>query len=495
MLLVVFIPEQLFSHSYYTVSDNSETSLIVNSDFTSLADKTSPAVVDILTQSQYNPFLSDPFFQTFFSHSLQTENFSSSVQSSGSGVIIHKNGFILTCAHVVDKADEIYVKLNTGEKFEAKKLVVYPQIDIALVQLISEKKLDLPFLKLATKFPLKNGSPVAALGNGFNLGQSFTNGIISASRRNLRMRDSDNFSRVLQHTAVVNPGNSGGALVDKYGDLIGINNAIYSRGDVHSGVGFAIPSDIIRKYLDKYALKYPDVVTGVEDVKNYLNSSKDNPQDLPQRGVLLEEISSDSSLAKAGVRSGDILYQINNDPISDIIEWEQFEDTINPMKAYDFKILRGNQLLSFTVHFSVVSHFSSSKEFKISQPPFDKCSFVPVLKGSKQARKFKKFTNGVRVICVKTKDDQLPSSFMGILSLNGNGSLLKNDDIIISVNGVAIENQETFESAVKRGMLKNEMNIVLIRNNTTMNLSLRGLPNEAKSDKILPGVFGSEGDV
>lgn len=477
---MVLLPKQLFSYAYYSVADVAGISLISNSDFTALADKTSPAVVDILTHSKYNPFLTDPFFQTFLSNGLQDDNFSSSVQSSGSGVIIHEQGYVLTCAHVVDKADEIFIKLNSGDKFIAKKLVVYPQVDIALLQIISTKKLSLPYLKLAVNFPLKNGSPVAALGNGFNLGQSFTNGIISASKRILRMRESDSFSRVLQHTAVVNPGNSGGALVDSFGNLVGINNAIYSRGDVHSGVGFAIPSDIIRKYLDKFSSHYPDVVTGVDDVSNYISTEIDglHKNQLPQRGVCIKALSTDSPLVKAGIKDGDIIYQINNEPIHDRVDWEQYEDTINPMVVHNFKILRGEKIESVAVTFSAISDLSSFKEFKTSAAPFDKYLFVPVLKGSKVARKFKNFKGAIRVKCENDKNADDAPSFFAMLNLKNHGSLLKNDDILLSINEIPVKDKISFESAFKKAQKMKLMTIVLIRRNTTMTLSLSGLFGE-----------------
>ncbi len=477
---MVLLPEQLFSYTYYTTADAPGNSLIINSDFTALADKTSPAVVDILTHSKHNRFLTDPFFQTFFSHGFQNDGPTPMVQSSGSGVIIHSQGYVLTCAHVVDIADEIYIKLNSGDKFTAKKLVDYPQIDIALLQIVTTKKLSLPFLKLSDNFPIKNGSPVAALGNGFNLGQSFTNGIISASRRILRMRDSESFSRVLQHTAVVNPGNSGGALVDCFGNLVGINNAIYSRGDVHSGVGFAIPSSIIRKYLDKFSSKYADVATGIDDVKNYISTDEADPNKakLPRHGVYIKELSSDSVLVKAGIRVGDIIYQINNESIHDIVDWMQYEDTINPMVSHDFKILRDKKTESISVRFSVTSEIDTFKEFKINISPFDKCSFVPVLKGSKLARKFKNFKGAIRVVCDNALKEDDTSSFFGALNLQNHGSLFKNDDIILSINEILVKDQNSFESAVKKSKLKNQMNIVLIRDNSTMKLSLSGLFSE-----------------
>src|SRR5690349_19888606 len=215
-----------------------------------LVNKTAPAVVNIATlqqsPAQQNPLLQDPFFRRYFGipdAALQP------AMAAGSGVIVDgARGLVITNFHVVQNAQQVEVGLKDGRKLPADPVVLAPQLDIAVLH-ISAK--DLPALNLGDSSKLDVGDYVVAIGNPFNLGQTVTSGIISATNRPLGQGDSRRF---LQTDAPINPGNSGGPLIDLHGNIIGINSALFSPSQSEAsagnvGIGFAIPSNDVKKIL------------------------------------------------------------------------------------------------------------------------------------------------------------------------------------------------------------------------------------------------------
>ena len=215
-----------------------------------LVNKTAPAVVNIATlqqsPAQQNPLLQDPFFRRYFGipdAALQP------AMAAGSGVIVDgARGLVITNFHVVQNAQQVEVGLKDGRKLPADPVVLAPQLDIAVLH-ISAK--DLPALNLGDSSKLDVGDYVVAIGNPFNLGQTVTSGIISATNRPLGQGDSRRF---LQTDAPINPGNSGGPLIDLKGNIIGINSALFSPSQSEAsagnvGIGFAIPSNDVKKIL------------------------------------------------------------------------------------------------------------------------------------------------------------------------------------------------------------------------------------------------------
>ncbi|MCC6345904.1 MAG: trypsin-like peptidase domain-containing protein, partial [Nitrospirales bacterium] len=212
-----------------------------------IAAAASPSVVNIATittvsveETPYGDLFKDPFFRRFFGDRDQPApggKFRSS--SLGSGVIISRDGYILTNLHVVKDADEIKVTLNDKREFRGKVIGIDPQTDLSVVRIEAK---DLPAVRMGKSSALKAGDVVLAIGNPFGLNQTITMGIVSAvGRSDLGITDYEDF---IQTDAAVNPGNSGGALVNINGELIGINTAIASTSGGYMGVGFAIPSDM-----------------------------------------------------------------------------------------------------------------------------------------------------------------------------------------------------------------------------------------------------------
>jgi S1-C subfamily serine protease len=215
-----------------------------------LVKKTAPAVVNIATlqpsPAQQNPLLQDPFFRRYFGipdAALQP------AMAAGSGVIVDgARGLVITNFHVVQNAQAVEVGLKDGRKLPADPVVLAPDLDIAVLRIDAR---NLPTLDLGDSSKLEVGDYVVAIGNPFNLGQTVTSGIISATDRPLGRGDTRRF---LQTDAPINPGNSGGPLIDLHGNIIGINSALFSPSQSEAsagnvGIGFAIPSNDVKKIL------------------------------------------------------------------------------------------------------------------------------------------------------------------------------------------------------------------------------------------------------
>jgi len=232
----------------------------------------------------------------------------------GSGVIISKDGIILTNYHVISGADTIKVILNNKEEFNAKIIGSDPKTDIAVLQI---KANNLPIAKLGNSDKIEVGHWAIAIGNPFGLSQTITLGIISAKgRSNLRLVDYENF---IQTDAAINPGNSGGALVNIDGEVIGINTAIFSRSGGYQGIGFAIPINMAKKVM-KALFENGQITRGWLGVYiQPLTNSIKRKLDLEiKSGVLVGNVTQNSPASKAGIRKGDIITQYKNEKIYDV---------------------------------------------------------------------------------------------------------------------------------------------------------------------------------
>ncbi len=281
--------------------------------FRMAAKKAMPAVVNIFTTKQTriqnHPFLDDPVLRHFFGDQLEERKKQNS--SLGSGVIISKEGFILTNHHVIESADEIEVALSDGRKAVAKVVGTDPETDLAVLKINLE---NLPTIVMGNPSNVAVGDVVLAIGNPFGVGQTVTMGIISAlERTQLGLSTFENF---IQTDAAINPGNSGGALVDINGNLIGINSAIYSRSGGSLGIGFAIPADLAKRTLEQI-IKTGFVIRGwigvqVQDLSKELSESFDLKT---TDGTLVAGVIANGPAFKAGIRRGDILTAINSQQI------------------------------------------------------------------------------------------------------------------------------------------------------------------------------------
>ena len=281
------------------------------------ANKAMPAVVNIFTSSKLsapNPheqFRDDPLYKHFFED--MPDNTEQPESSLGSGVIVSEQGLILTNEHVIASADEIEVALADGRKLSAKLVGSDPETDLAVLKIDGEK---LPAITFAADEKLNVGDVVLAIGNPFGVGQTVTQGIVSALGRNhLGINTYENF---IQTDASINPGNSGGALINASGNLVGINSAIYSRNGGSMGIGFAIPASIAKQVMEQIAVS-GSVTRGwigieAQDITPELAESFKLKQ---ASGSLVAGVLSGSPADVAGLKAGDILLAINDKPVLD----------------------------------------------------------------------------------------------------------------------------------------------------------------------------------
>ncbi|HCM9273749.1 TPA: serine endoprotease DegP [Enterobacter kobei] len=232
----------------------------------------------------------------------------------GSGVIIDAaKGYVVTNNHVVDNANSIKVQLSDGRKFDAKVVGKDPRSDIALIQIQDPK--NLTAIKIADSDTLRVGDYTVAIGNPFGLGETVTSGIVSALGRS--GLNAENYENFIQTDAAINRGNSGGALVNLNGELIGINTAILAPDGGNIGIGFAIPSNMV-KNLTAQMVQYGQVKRGELGILGTeLNSELAKAMKVDaQRGAFVSQVMPNSSAAKAGIKAGDVITSLNGKPIS-----------------------------------------------------------------------------------------------------------------------------------------------------------------------------------
>jgi serine protease Do len=296
----------------------------IQTSLSAVAQRTMPAVVNIASFRVYqtpegrppSSLFQDPFFREFFG-----DDFSRFFgvprerveRSLGSGVIVAEDGYILTNNHVVSGATQVTVSLADKREFEAKVIGTDSKTDVALLKIDGT---DLPVVPLGNSDRARVGDIVLAIGNPFGIGQTVTMGIISATGRNhVGIAEYEDF---IQTDAAINPGNSGGALVDIEGNLVGINTAIISRTGGYQGIGFAVPSNIVKAVMDAI-VKHGRMIRGwlgvsVQEVTSQIASEFGLKK---PGGALIVEVSPRSPAAKAGLRRGDIIVRYGDKEIEE----------------------------------------------------------------------------------------------------------------------------------------------------------------------------------
>jgi Do/DeqQ family serine protease len=287
--------------------------------YADLVSRVSPAVVTIRSTeraraAQQFPFMDDPQFREFFGDRLPQQQNPRQVQGVGSGVIINADGYILTNHHVVDGALEIKVELTDNRTFTAKLVGSDPPSDLAVLKIDAR---NLPTVSLGDSDKVRVGDPVLALGNPMGIGQTVTSGIVSAKSRSTGLSDGS-FEDFLQTDAAINRGNSGGALVNINGELIGINSQILSPSGGNIGIGFAIPSNMAKAVLDQL-LKTGKVRRGMMGVTiQPIDSDLASSLNLPAaRGAIITSVQPGGPAERAGIQRGDVVTSINDQPVID----------------------------------------------------------------------------------------------------------------------------------------------------------------------------------
>jgi serine protease DegQ len=314
--------------------------------FSDAARKAIPSVVNISATRQVrrrNPLLEDPAFQRFFG-----ERFSLPPEtqlSLGSGVIVSREGYILTNDHVVEGVTDIQVTLHDGRTVPGKIVGADPDTDLAVVRVSSQGLTPVTF---GQSEQARVGDMVLAIGDPFSVGQTVTMGIISAVGREIA--PANPFGRFIQTDAAINPGNSGGALVDTNGHLIGINTLIFSRSGGYQGIGFAIPVSLAKRVMEQI-IETGSVTRGwfgvdVADISPELAESLALKG---TRGAIVGAIERGSPAEKGGIRLGDVIVAINGRPVPDVSSALNAIAEMSPGNSVPVKVVRRNQEITVDV--------------------------------------------------------------------------------------------------------------------------------------------------
>jgi Do/DeqQ family serine protease len=294
-------------------------------DFTGVAARTVPVVANIssmqVVRRSNSPFANDPFFRNFFGDGSDAFGTTRGVESSlGSGVIVGRDGYILTNNHVVagesgrlslDQLPDITVALADKREMTATIVGVDPTTDLALLKIDAN---NLPTMPWGDSSTLKVAEWVLAIGNPFQLNETVTLGIVSAvGRRNIGISAYEDF---IQTDAAINPGNSGGALVNARGELVGINTAIFSQSGGYQGIGFAVPSNLARRVVDELR-QFGEVQRGSIGYIEIAPLPRGNGPASDATGLFVQRMRRDSSAYNGGLRPGDIIVSFNGTPITD----------------------------------------------------------------------------------------------------------------------------------------------------------------------------------
>lgn len=296
-------------------------------DLTAASENTINSVVHVTTKVVQTTFQRDPFQEFFYGPGAGGREFKQYGSGAGSGVIVSSEGYIVTNNHVIDNASEIEVILNDNSKYSAKVVGADPATDIAVLKIEGSGFQPIP---LGNSDDLKIGEWVLAVGNPFNLTSTVTAGIVSAKARNINLlsersgKDIVPIESFIQTDAAVNPGNSGGALVNTHGELVGINTAIASQTGSYSGYSFAVPVNLVQKVM-RDLIDYGIVQRGYLGVQiSDISQEVKEKNKLPNlKGVFVAKVVEDGSADKAGMKDGDVILKIGNKEVNSVASLQE----------------------------------------------------------------------------------------------------------------------------------------------------------------------------
>jgi len=407
-------------------------------DLTLAAERSVHAVVHVKTRSRGRDYYSgNPFYDFFFGPGSGQRQQQQPVMGAGSGVILTTDGYIITNNHVIDNADEIEVTLNDRRSFSATLVGADPTSDIAVIKIDAT---DLPFVPYGNSDELKIGEWVLAVGNPFNLTSTVTAGIVSAKARSINIIANQNqtlgVEAFIQTDAAVNPGNSGGALVNQHGELVGINTAIASRTGSFTGYSFAVPVTIAKKVVADL-MEFGEVQRGLlgvsiievanvpDEVADELGVTIDKIE-----GVFIGSVAPDGGADEAGLKAGDIILSVNGDEVNSVPELQERVSMHRPGEKVNLIVLRNGKQKPFEVTLRNIRGTTGI----ISSNNFDE-------------------TLGATLEAVSANDLRRLGVRYGIQVVEvGNGSLrqsgVKEGYIITKVNDVIIKSVDDFKSVV-----------------------------------------------
>jgi serine protease Do len=436
----------------------------VQLSFAPVARKALPAVVNIYSQRTvqtrgFSPLFEDPLFRRFFGDQLPHGLARRRLQNSlGSGVIVDADGIIVTNHHLVGGADEIRVVLADRREFDARRLGSDERTDLAVLKIDTGGE-RLPTLALGDSDKVEVGDLVLAIGNPFGVGQTVTSGIVSAlARTRVGITDLNFF---IQTDAAINPGNSGGALVDIIGTLIGINTAIYSRSGGSIGIGFAIPSNMVRAVIGAIAgggrLVRPWLGAWGREMSADIAQSLDLPR---PTGVLIEDIYRGGPAAEAGVRVGDVVLAIEGHAVDDPAALDYRLATLAVGGAAELRVWRQGKERSVRITLVEAPDQPPRETAELEgRHPFAGAVVANLSPALAEELQLKRFRPGVVVLALR-----------GNASANRFG--LRRGDRLLRINGMPVESVGDLKRSLGRGERRWEVS--LDRDGETVNLVIRG---------------------
>lgn len=363
-------------------------------DFTQAVSKSIHAVVHVKTKV-FREYAANPLYEFFFGTPQSTDP--QPIMGFGSGVIISKDGYIVTNNHVIDGSDEVVVALNDKREFSAELIGTDPTTDLALLKVSAE---DLPYLDFGNSDDLKLGEWVLAIGNPYNLTSTVTAGIVSAKARNINiLRGNLSIESFIQTDAAVNPGNSGGALINTQGKLVGINTAIASRTGAFTGYSFAIPASIVNKIVNDLlefgAVQRAILGVTIQDV----NSELADELDLNKiEGVYVNGLRDEGAAKEAGIKAGDLILSINDMNVNSVSELQEQVSKFRPNDRVKVIVKRNGKAKQFDV---VLRNTSGSTEIVKQDDMVSMlgATFEPI---SDREKRTLGLENGLKVVSVKS---------------------------------------------------------------------------------------------
>jgi len=432
--------------------------------FAPLVKQVAPAVVNIYTQrvvqQRVSPLFQDPFFRQFFGAQLPPGLSRQRMENSlGSGVIVKPDGLIVTSNHVIRGADQIRVVLSDRREFDAKLVAADEHSDLAVLR-VETKGEKLPYLELGDSDAAQVGDLVLAIGDPFGVGQTVTSGIISAMAHTSIASSDNNY--FIQTDAAINPGNSGGALVTMDGRLVGINAAIFSESGGNLGIGFAVPSNLVRVVLNAVEEGRKNIVRpwlGIDgqEVTSELASSLNMAQ---PSGLLVNHIHPASPAGKAGLQVGDVITSVNGHAVEDPEAYHYRIATLSVGSSVDFGVLRKGQTL--TVHVPLIAPPENLPRDK-SEVSGNSPLSGAVLENLSPAVAEDIHLHGAErgVVITAVKEDSNAAS-LG----------LQPGDVVVSINGAKIANVSDAMAALKQH--NNSWRLSIQRGDSLVTVMVRG---------------------
>ncbi|CAN7563108.1 DegQ family serine endoprotease [Mesorhizobium sp. LjRoot246] len=405
----------------------------VQLSFAPLVKQTAPAVVNVYasqTAKVTSPFDGDPFFEEFFGRSQPRAQ-----SSLGSGVLVDPTGIVVTNYHVIKDADQVKVATADGREFDSKVMLKDETFDLAVLKITSDK--PFPVIAIGDSDALEVGDLLLAIGNPFGVGQTTTSGIVSAlARSHIGVSDSSFF---IQTDAAINPGNSGGALINMGGQLVGINTAIYSRSGGSIGIGFAIPSNMVRAFADaaKAGLDFferPYIGAEFEAVTPQIAESLGMEK---PTGALVSSVEATGPAAKAGLKPGDVVLQLNGKPVEGIEALDYRMATLSIGTTANFAVLTKGQQAAMDIALERAPEGMKAAEVTLhGRSPFSGAKVAELSPRLAQRLGLRTDIKGVTVVDINRDS---PAADFGF----------QPGDIVREVNGTAIDTAATLELAAK----------------------------------------------